>query len=129
MSTGSVHTNPTRNSFYNWIKILSLKKGLFDLKMMMKSSLEFLSLPSGIGRVELLRTEITGLFFRVVHLSFFRILKLLCYFGTYGCITPTIFLRMLLANCLTKFFDKIFWHIFWRIFSRILIFLKIFFDL
>ena len=38
----------------------------------------------------LLRTEITGgrfFCFFVVHLSFFRILKLLCYFGTYGTYT------------------------------------------
>ena len=34
------------------------------------------------GRAELLRTEIHAVVV-VVHLSFFRILKLLCYFGTY----------------------------------------------
>ena len=57
----------------------------------------FLSSPSvsGLhaGRAELLRTEIVPVpvpvipVIFVVHLSFFRILKLLCYFGTYGMYT------------------------------------------
>ena len=37
------------------------------------------------GRAELLRTEIDAVF--AGDLSFFRILKLLCYFGTYGMYT------------------------------------------
>ena len=60
---------------------------------------QFLSSPSACRRAELLRKEITGR--RLLHLSFFRILKLLCYFGT-------IFLTNFLMNFLMIFFDKFF---------------------
>ena len=66
----------------------------------------FLSSPSGNGRAELLRTEISGRFCR--HLSFFRILKF------FWRIFLTYFLTNLLTNFLTNFLKNFFDEIIWR---------------
>ena len=36
-----MHYHTSYNSFYKWTKILSLEINIFDLKMMVKSGLEF----------------------------------------------------------------------------------------
>jgi hypothetical protein len=91
----------------------------------------FLSSPSTTrlhgGRAELLGTEISAVFF-VVHLSFFRILKLLCYFaifcpdfwtdfldGFFG----RIFGRIFWTDFLDGFFQRIFWTDFWTDFFEV----------
>ena len=73
----------------NWGKIFNI---------LLKS---FSSSPSACRRPELLRTQIHAVFF-CVHLSFFRILKLLCYFGTYGRYTYKILV--------TNFVDEFWWR-------------------
>ena len=55
------------------------------------------------GQAELLRIEIPG---RLLHLNFFRNLKLLCYFGTYG-FFDTLFDEFF-DNFLTNFFEELF---------------------
>jgi hypothetical protein len=77
-----------------------------------KSLVCFLSSPSvsGLhaGRAELLRTEIVP----VVHLSFFRILKLLCYFGTYTVFGPIFWTKFIWTQIFLDpnyFGPKFFW--------------------
>ena len=77
--------SPTSGDFGLWSSMVSL-----------------LSSSSAYGRAELLRTKITGC---LLHISFFRILKLLCYFGT--CFLPN-FLTIFFAEFFDKFFLTIF---------------------
>jgi hypothetical protein len=71
---------------------------LFSYDLVFKLAVHY---PVTGGRAELLRTEITGR--RLLHLSFFRILKLLCYFATYG-----FFVKYLTDVLTNHFFDELF---------------------
>ena len=85
-----------------------------EVKLFLKVSL-FSSLLSAYGLAKLLRSDICSvLLFPSI---FFRILKFLCYFGTYGMYTyDKFFWQIFLAIFFWQIFWRILWWIFWLIF-------------